>query len=148
MNDVIKHRLCGICGENLDINAQDAARLAELLRSALTMMARKTWTKEAKALLTKLGYLSCLALALYAPSASAEDRPRQEYRLYDQQYRNKGVIRETDPNIYQMYDEKSRRTGTIYVRPDGSVDAFRPDGTRIFPTIRPSYPQPNRRSTP
>jgi hypothetical protein len=92
--------------------------------------------------------LLTLSLVLIATPATSGERPRQEYQLYNQQYQNDGVVRETEPNTYQMYDQKSRRTGTIYVRPDGSIDAFRPDGTRIFPTLRPTnpQPQPERRS--
>ena len=73
-------------------------------------------------------------------TASGQERPSQEYRLYDQQSRPEGVIKGSDPNTYQIYDNQSKRLGTIYVHPDGSVDSYRPDGTRIHPTIRPSQP--------
>lgn len=95
-----------------------------------------------------LGLAVAVLVVLSADPADAEERPRREYRLYDQSSKNDGLIRETEPNTYQMYDPQSKRTGTIYVRPDGHVDIFAPDGKRIGPRISPSTPHTPTRRTP
>ena len=61
----------------------------------------------------------------FPPPGFASGAPTSDLILPDG-----GTLRQQDTRI-DLFDARSNRTGYGYQRPDGSVDLFRPDGSRL-----------------
>ena len=81
-----------------------------------------------------LFWLVMIALAVAAPSL-ADDR----LVIRDQDGRGSARITETGDGSLNIYDARSNRVGYGIRRRDGSIDLFRPDGSRLG-YIEPASP--------
>ncbi len=68
-----------------------------------------------------------LTLALAAPALAAE--PRGAERLMPLFVPNRGTVRE-EGGRFTILNEKGRRVGSGYVRPNGDIEVFNRDGSR------------------